>query len=127
MAIDHVSQLYIKPDHVVFNLVPLAFGAFIERCYQELGCPSVGCISAWAIYGDLMHLIRQCEGIPMVLNAIEGHNIPDDELPLMPGLQDLHEIDGYMGGVAYGLGLRKSPRSLTNCVHQTDFKFCVRN
>lgn len=108
MAIDHVSQLYIKPDHVVFDLVPPAFGAFIERCYQQLGCPSVSRISAWAIYCGLVDLIRQCEGISMVLDAIEGYNIPDDELPLIPGLH-LHEIDGYMGGVAYGLGLRKSP------------------
>ena len=109
MAIDHVSQVYIKPDHIIFDLVPPAFSAFIERCYQQLGCPSVGRISVWAIYCDLVGLIRQCEGISLVLMAMEEHNVPDDELPLMPGLQDLHEMDGYMGGVAYGLGLRKSP------------------
>ena len=43
--------------------------------------------------------------------TIEEHNVQDDELPLVPGLHDLHEVDGYIGSVAYGLGLRKFPAS----------------
>ena len=111
MTIKHVCQLYIKRDHIVFNLVPPALTTFLEQCYHQLGCPSVGHKSAWMVYCALLDLVRQCDGIPRVLMTIEEHNVQDDELLLVPGLRDLHEADGYMGGVAYGMGLRKFPAS----------------
>ena len=111
MTINHVRQLYIKHDHIVFDLVPPALTTFLEQCYHQLGRPSVGRKSAWMVYRALLDLVRQCDGIPRVLMTIEEHNVQDDELPLVPGLRDLHEADGYMGGVAYGLGLRKFPAS----------------
>ena len=111
MTINHVRQLYIKRDHIVFDLVPPALTTFLEQCYHQLGRPSVGRKSAWMVYRALLDLVRQCDGIPRVLMTIEEHNVQDDELPLVPGLRDLHEADGYMGGVAYGLGLRKFPAS----------------
>ena len=50
----------------------------------------------------------QCEGIAALLTAIDDQNIVnDEELQLLPGLQDLHETDGYMGSLANGLGLGK--------------------
>jgi len=55
---------------------------------------------------------------------IEEHNVPDDELLLMPGLCNLHEADGYMGSVAYGLGLHKCPG--INCA-LSYFKVCIRS
>lgn len=106
-AIDHVRQLYIKSDHIVFDLIPPSLNTFIERCYHQLGCPTVGRSSAWPIYCDILGLVRQCEGIPAILMGMSDHNVADDELHLLPGLQDLHETDGYMGGIAYGMGLRK--------------------
>jgi len=124
-AIDHVHQLYIKRDHIVFDLVPPAFSTYLEQCYHQLGRPSVGRQSAWTIYRALLDLVRQCNGIPRVLMAMEEYNIPDDELLLVPGLRDLHEVDGYMGGVAYGLGLRKFPG--INCVYLSYFKFHIRS
>ena len=124
MAIDHVCQLYIKHDHIVFNLVPPALTAFLEQCYHQLGHPSIGRKSAWMVYRALLGLVRQCDGIPRVLITMEEHNVPDDELPLVPGLRDLHEADGYMGGVAYGLGLRKCPG--INCA-LSYFKVCIRS
>ena len=111
MTINHVRQLYIKHDHIVFDLVPPALTTFLEQCYHQLGCPSIGRKSAWMVYRALLDLVRQCDGIPRVLMTIEEHNVQDDELPLVPGLHDLHEADGYMGGVAYGLGLHKFPAS----------------
>lgn len=125
-AIDHVRQLYIKHDHIVFDLVPPAFSTFIEQCYNQLGRPSVNRKSAWIVYGALLDLVRQCDGIPDVLIATEEHNVSeDDELPLMLGLRDLHEADGYMGGVAYGLGLRKFPGA--NRVYLSYLKFLIRS
>lgn len=38
------------------------------------------------------------------------------ELELIPGLQDLYEVDGYMGGLVNGLGLHKCPYQYTVCV-----------
>ncbi|KAL4078652.1 hypothetical protein V8B97DRAFT_2021040 [Scleroderma yunnanense] len=85
-------------QHWVFDLVPPSFNAYIEMCYHQLGCPPVGHLSAWT-------------GIAAVLTAMDDHDVADDEeLQLLPGLQDLHEMDGYMGGLANGLGL--SPKLL---------------
>ena len=114
-AIYHIRQLYINPKHVVFDLIPLTLNKFLVRCYHQLGCPSVRRSTVWIIYCNLLNLVRQCEGIPAVLTAIvetEGHEAVD-ELQLLPGLQDLHETEGYMGGVANGLGLRKDIRSIS--------------
>jgi len=112
VAIDQVHQLYINANHVVFDLVPPAFNAFLERCYHQLHYPTIGCSTVWTVYCDMLSLVRQCEGIPAVLTMIEGHDIADEELPLLPGLQDLHEMEGYMGGVANGLGLHKVTHSV---------------
>ena len=107
-TIDHVRQLYINAKHIVFDLVPPSFNTYIEMCYQQLGCPPVGRSSAWCVYCDLLALMRQCEGIAALLTAIDDQNVVnDEELQLLPGLRDLHETDGYMGGLANGLGLGK--------------------
>jgi len=85
-----------------------SFNTYIEMCYRQLGCPPVGCSSAWGVYCDLLALMWQCEGIAALLTAIDDQNIVnDEELQLLPGLQDLHETDGYMGSLANGLGLGK--------------------
>ena len=114
-AIDHVRQLYIDPKHAVFDLVPPNLSTFIDRCYHQLGCPSVGRRTAWIVYCNLLNLVRLCEAIPAVLEAInpvEEHETVG-ELQLLPGLQDLHETEEYMGGIANGLGLRKDTHSIS--------------
>ena len=113
-AIDHIRQLYIDPKHIIFDLIPPTLNAFLDRCYHQLGCPPVGRSTVWIIYCNLLNLVRQCEGIPAVLTAIETEEHETvDELQLLPGLQDLHETEGYMGGLANGLGLRKDTRSIS--------------
>ena len=68
----------------------------------------------WIIYCNLLDLVRQCEGIPAILIGIEMEEHKTlDELQLLPGLQDLHETEGYMGGLANGLGLHKDTRSIS--------------
>jgi len=107
-AIDHIRQLYIDPKHVVFDLIPHTLSTFLDLCYHQLGCPSVGHSTVWIVYCNLLNLVRQCEGIPAVLTAIETEECKTvDELQLLLGLQDLYETEGYMGGVANGLGLHK--------------------
>ncbi|KAG6372780.1 hypothetical protein JVT61DRAFT_7179 [Boletus reticuloceps] len=107
-AIDHVRQLYINPNHPVFDLVPASLGNFIEFCYDNLGCPPIHHSSIWMIYGRLLDLLQQCQGMPAILveldNCVAGNN---EDLPLIEGLEDLHEKEGYFGGVANGLGLQQ--------------------
>ncbi|KAL4077214.1 hypothetical protein V8B97DRAFT_2102577 [Scleroderma yunnanense] len=105
-AVNQIRQLYINANHVVFNLVPPSLNTFFERCYHQLCCPPIGRSTAWTVYHDLLSLVHLCEGIPAILTAIEGHDTADNELHLLPGLRDLHETEGYMGGVANDLGLQ---------------------
>lgn len=107
--IHHIRQVYINPDHQVFDLIPLQLGIFIQKCYNDLGNPTVERTTIWCIYLDLLELLQQCADLPPVLVAMD----PDaeqnnDSIPLLGGLQDLLESDYYMGGVGNGTGLRKS-------------------
>lgn len=107
-AIEQVRQLYIDMNHMVFDLVPPSLNSFIEECYLQLGHPPVGWVSAWTVYCSLLDLMQCCEGVPTVLTAAEDYTtVDEEELDLLPGLHDLHETEGYMGGVVNGLGLRK--------------------
>ncbi|KIO08032.1 hypothetical protein M404DRAFT_96137, partial [Pisolithus tinctorius Marx 270] len=57
--IKHVQKLYITPTHLVFDLVPPAFGVHIESFYVDMGHPSVTRQNVWAIYHELCGLIQQ--------------------------------------------------------------------
>ncbi|KAI5988558.1 hypothetical protein EDD15DRAFT_2389274 [Pisolithus albus] len=73
-AIKHVQQLYIVPDHAVFDLVPPSFNVYMEACYLQLGRPSVTRTSAWTIYCAILDMMRQCENVPAILSTTE-HDI----------------------------------------------------
>ncbi|KAL4067085.1 hypothetical protein V8B97DRAFT_2025370 [Scleroderma yunnanense] len=105
-AINHVCELYIKANHTVFNLVPPTLHTFINKCYHQLGCPSVGHASAWMVYNVLLGLVWQS------MELEETDTAGDDELHLLTGLQDLHKTEGYMGGVTNGMGLHKYPKAV---------------
>jgi len=109
-AIDNVRQLYINHNHPVFDLVPASLGNFIEFCYDNLGRPPIHRSSMWTIYSQLLGLLQQSQGMPAVLVGLDNGVAPagdNEDLPLIEGLQNLHEKEGYFGGVANGLGLRK--------------------
>ncbi|KIK73658.1 hypothetical protein PAXRUDRAFT_177824, partial [Paxillus rubicundulus Ve08.2h10] len=111
-AIDHVHQLYINPNHVVFKLVSPPLSAFLELCYNELGCPPVEREMIWTIYCSTLELIRQCEEVPAILMAIDANNtVENGEMALLEGLRNLPETDYYIGGVGNGMGLQ--PEHLT--------------
>ncbi|KIM52096.1 hypothetical protein SCLCIDRAFT_39647, partial [Scleroderma citrinum Foug A] len=57
-AMTHVRQLYIDPDHVVFDLVPGPLNAHLKECYNELGRPAVTRQTVWAVYLDLLHVVQ---------------------------------------------------------------------
>ncbi|KAI6010570.1 hypothetical protein BKA83DRAFT_16275 [Pisolithus microcarpus] len=106
-AIDYVEQLYITQNHVVFDLVPASLNNLINSCYDQIGRPPVGRSSVWTVYCELLDLVRQHAEVPVILTVLEGEDVaPDTEVDLLPGLRDLHETDGYLGGVANGLGLQ---------------------
>ncbi|KAG1796186.1 hypothetical protein EV424DRAFT_1353195 [Suillus variegatus] len=116
-ALDHVRNLYIKPSHCVFDLVPEAFGGCIQRCYDELGHPVVTRQSAWNIYLLLLHTLQMADELPCQIQLLDDDD--DDFVPLLDDYQDLpsrEEPNGayYMGGVGGGLGLD------TEHLHQLD-------
>ncbi|KAG0691847.1 hypothetical protein DFH29DRAFT_1074198 [Suillus ampliporus] len=102
-ALDHVRNLYIKPSHVVFDLVPLPFGDCVQRCYDELGCPLVMRRTVWEVYLRLLGMLQVHDGIPDHIDQLDDiEDLEDhDELPYR------EETNGtyYMGGVGGGLGL----------------------
>ncbi|KIK14796.1 hypothetical protein PISMIDRAFT_59358, partial [Pisolithus microcarpus 441] len=49
-AVEHVQALYITPSHPVFDLVPPAFGVFIEECYEHMGRPPITRENVWTLY-----------------------------------------------------------------------------
>lgn len=110
-AIEHVRQLYIEPDNVVFDLLPAPLSALIDECYVLLGSPAVHRGSIWTIYLQLLeHLQRHAELAPVLTNVDASLNDVienDDVLPLLGGLAELPESDYYMGGVGNGEGLRE--------------------
>ncbi|KAG6378350.1 hypothetical protein JVT61DRAFT_14075 [Boletus reticuloceps] len=98
-ALDHVHSVYIDNNHPVFNLVPPSLDCFIAACYDELGRPVVERQSVWSIYCALLDLVRLCEDLPPVFDSVLDTPEDDGELSLIPGLEDLPEVEGYLGGV----------------------------
>ncbi|KAG1729360.1 hypothetical protein EDD22DRAFT_982663 [Suillus occidentalis] len=91
----------------VFDLVPPNLGNYIQRCYEQMGCPIVDRDSVWPVYRDLLHILQHgTDDLPL-------HDVPGDDeeeledLPLLDNYQDLpfNEDGYYMGGVGGGLGL----------------------
>ncbi|KAG6370289.1 hypothetical protein JVT61DRAFT_12240 [Boletus reticuloceps] len=83
---------------------------FISQCYDELGRPVVERDSIWYIYCTLLDLVKLREGIQPVLEALQDlPDLPEDDVEssLLPGLEDLPEVEGYMGGVGNGIGLQE--------------------
>ncbi|KAF8835867.1 hypothetical protein BDN67DRAFT_992298 [Paxillus ammoniavirescens] len=109
-AIDHIHQLYMNPNHAVFELVSPPLSAFLELCYNELGRPPVERETIWMIYRSTLELIRQCEEMPVILMAIDANDtVENGEMALLEGLRNLPEMDYYMGGVSNGMGLSDEP------------------
>ncbi|KIK78775.1 hypothetical protein PAXRUDRAFT_163038 [Paxillus rubicundulus Ve08.2h10] len=107
-AIEHIRQLYLKPEHLVFDLIPLTLSHFIQECYHQLGSPPVQRKTIWMVYLELLSLLWQREDITPFLIAIAPDDMQQDEdLPLIGGLQDLPGNDYYMGGVGNGIGLHE--------------------
>ncbi|KIK79174.1 hypothetical protein PAXRUDRAFT_162010, partial [Paxillus rubicundulus Ve08.2h10] len=109
-AIQQVRNIYIKPDHLVFNLIPGPLNVFLCECCNKLGCPVVNRSSVWTVYCQLYAVIQCYAKTPPILASINTE-MEDDELTLLDGLQDLpflkSEIHYYMGNVGGGLGLSK--------------------
>ncbi|KAF8420586.1 hypothetical protein L210DRAFT_3491406 [Boletus edulis BED1] len=94
-AINEVRCLYINGDHTVFDLIPAPLNHYIEQCYDHLGRPQVGRMSAWTVYLEILDLMRQYEDIVDILGGIEDIAEDSDPAILVAGA-DLHEVDGYI-------------------------------
>ncbi|KIK83844.1 hypothetical protein PAXRUDRAFT_14577 [Paxillus rubicundulus Ve08.2h10] len=106
-SIEHICKLYIKPNHPIFDLLPTCLSNSIKSCYNHLGCPSVECSSIWTVYLALLDIMQQSGEVATFLKTVGDCDIgQNEELPLLPGLHNLHEPDNYMSGVTNGLGLQ---------------------
>jgi hypothetical protein len=117
-----VRNLYIKPDHPVFDLVPPALGQYIQHHYEQLGSPVVNRQSAWDVYLELLNALQHDNSEELQAQTLLVDESDEDEevLPLLENYDDLpfcEENDGfyYMGGVGGGLGLGK-----TRTCHQSE-------
>ncbi|KAI6102277.1 hypothetical protein F5141DRAFT_1065751, partial [Pisolithus sp. B1] len=107
-ALKHVHQLYINTGHLVFDLVPCPLHVLLEECYNDLGHPTVTCLTIWHIYLDLLHAVQD-HALHSDLPTSPADTDADDNLPLLKGQCDLPFNDNddgyyYMGGVGGGLG-----------------------
>ncbi|KAG2109269.1 uncharacterized protein F5147DRAFT_652369 [Suillus discolor] len=107
-GVNRVRELYIKPSHPVFNIVPPTLGNFIQDCYGRMGSPEVTCSTVWMVYRNLLSALQLADNVPPSLLPNEADE--DSALPLLEGCSDLpfwEEPNGpyYMGGVGSGLGL----------------------
>ncbi|KAG1847850.1 hypothetical protein DFJ58DRAFT_730028 [Suillus subalutaceus] len=114
-AIDHVRNIYVKPDHPVFDLVPKPLNDLIQDCYDDLGRPPVTRQSAWTIYLALYHSIQHAAQTPAVVDSLTDviTNSDEEPLPLLDNQKDLFfhgDTDSayYMGGIHGGHGLNAS-------------------
>ncbi|KAG2131698.1 uncharacterized protein EDB93DRAFT_1255389 [Suillus bovinus] len=113
-AIDHVRNIYVNPDHPVFDLVPKLLNDLIQDCYDDLGCPPVTCQSVWTIYLDLYHSIQHSAQIPAIVDSLTDVTDSDEEhFPLLENQKDLFfhgDTDRayYMGGIHGRHGLDAS-------------------
>ncbi|KAG1740216.1 uncharacterized protein EDB91DRAFT_1082173 [Suillus paluster] len=109
-ALDHVRNIYIKPSHVVFNLVPQPFGDCVQHCYDELGSPLVTRHTVWDIYLHLLGMLRVHDEIPHHIDQLDDI---EEDLGTLLLLEDHNKLPYreksnsayYMGGVGGGLGL----------------------
>ncbi|KAG1822254.1 hypothetical protein EV424DRAFT_1346626 [Suillus variegatus] len=107
-ALDYVQNLYIKSSHIVFDLVPEAFGKCIQHCYDNLSRPVVTRQTAWNTYRLLLDALCTADKLPQQIQLLDDE--VEDFVPLLDDYRDLpsrEEPNGayYMGGVGGGLGL----------------------
>ncbi|CAK5278055.1 unnamed protein product [Mycena citricolor] len=118
IGIEKVRQMYAPPDHDVFLLVPPDFEIAILDIYAKLNSPIVDRDSCWDVYLQLLNCLKeldQLNDIDQSADARWGHVLTqpvDENIPLLPNLQELRGGEGvvgegayYMGGVNNGDGL----------------------
>jgi len=97
----------------VFQLVPPAFEEHANVLYAKLGKPAVSSESFWLVYKKLLSVFQDLAASSSLDEAAlaDDDGILDEEVPLLPGLRDLHYGDdalGELGYVYYG-GLTNPP------------------
>lgn len=62
-------------------------------------------MSIWTVYLQLHELLQHQQEVPRILETLDAHtDMSDVNVHLIEGLRNLHEQDGYLGGVANGMG-----------------------
>ncbi|KAI6010307.1 hypothetical protein BKA83DRAFT_4068763, partial [Pisolithus microcarpus] len=116
-ALDLKVSFLCHNFHPIFDLVPRPLNALLEEHYNDLGCPTVTCLTIWHIYLDLLHAVQDyamqdCALLPDLPTSPLASADADNDLPLLKGQCNLPFNDAndgyyYMGSVGGGLGLGK--------------------
>ncbi|KAJ6632296.1 hypothetical protein B0H10DRAFT_1937948 [Mycena sp. CBHHK59/15] len=127
-SVAYVRNLYIPPDHEVFELVPKDFGNLAAEFYFTMGQPPITQTNVWDIYMVILTQFQHLDNIHRMPAELDEHwgyaltiacNDHKDDIALIPNLAPLHNgldvvaPDGsvYLGGVNNGLGLDSTQSS----------------
>ncbi|KAG1795371.1 uncharacterized protein HD556DRAFT_1213380, partial [Suillus plorans] len=96
---DEVEAIYAPSDHPVFDLVPPSFEQRAQYLYTSLGNPQVSSDSFWNVYQMLLAQFLAIEGEDdLTVLLSQGVTEPeDDDVLLLPSLQDLPRNAGLVG------------------------------
>ncbi|KAG2353943.1 hypothetical protein BDR07DRAFT_1173064, partial [Suillus spraguei] len=96
---DEVEAIYAPPEHPVCDLVPPSFDQHAQYLYASLGKPQVSSDSFWNVYQMLLAQFQAIEGDDdLTILLSQGVVEPEDEdVPLLPSLQDLPQNAGLVG------------------------------
>jgi hypothetical protein len=122
---DEVEAIYAPPDHPVFDLVPPSFDQRAQYLYASLGKPQVSSDSFWNMYQMLLAQFQAIEGDDdLTVLLSQGVVEPEDEdVPLLPSLQDFPQNAGLVGpaGFQYIEGMENPPTQALEDENQPEY------
>ena len=97
-----MEQKWVPHDLPVFQLVPPLFEKHVNMLYTSLGKPAVCFQTFWNVYSQLLTAFRALPQTVPLAEALENTDQDvEEEVPLIPGLQDLRYGDGAVGELGY--------------------------
>ena len=99
---DKLRQEWVQPNDAVFHLTPPIFHAQVNAHYASLGRPAISPGNFWDIYIKLLDCFRASPSdSTLIRRDFELANLgADDEMELIPGLQELRNLDDVVGDMA---------------------------
>ena len=98
---DQFQNEWAPPDDAIIQLMPPAFDAQANVYYNSLECPAISKGTLWDIYTALLDHFHSGPDNPLLEIEFNLANCgADDEMELIPGLQELCNLDEIVGDMA---------------------------